>query len=47
MDGLEPGDEVKEGKDEVCKETKEDILTDDKELEKERTHCKETDGPQN
>ncbi|XP_042367572.1 LOW QUALITY PROTEIN: solute carrier organic anion transporter family member 1C1-like [Plectropomus leopardus] len=51
MDELK-SEEVKEGKDEVCKETnaqveKEDRLSDVKELEKETTHSKETDGPQN
>lgn len=46
---------MKEGKDEFCEETntqvekeKLDHQTDDKkELEKETTHSKETDGPQN
>uniref|UniRef100_A0A8C9Y7G0 Solute carrier organic anion transporter family member n=1 Tax=Sander lucioperca TaxID=283035 RepID=A0A8C9Y7G0_SANLU len=52
MDGLKSEEEVKEGKDEICQGTnarleKEDRLTDDKELEKETTHTKETDGPQN
>ncbi|XP_033471055.1 solute carrier organic anion transporter family member 1C1 [Epinephelus lanceolatus] len=52
MDGLKSEEVVKEGKDEVCKETnahveKEDHVTDDKELENETTHSKETDGQVN
>ena len=45
-------EEVKEGKDKVCEDenaqvAKADHLTEDKELEKETTHSKETGGPQN